>query len=294
MKKKKIDPKDIVIGALAVFVLLEAYLLLSQTPKEIVVVKKIAQPAVAAPQQKPQAISLKPIVPKPIVGRVAIIIDDCGYNLLPCEFSEKIKAPVTFSVLPGLQHSTDAAECAHQQNKEVMLHLPMEPHHNDDKYPQDYILTTAMPKSKVVKIIDEALKTVPHAQGVNNHMGSKATENKPLMTTVFSTLKKKGFFFVDSLVTEKSICQNLAASFELPFSERTIFLDNQNERDYIEGQFAQLAQIARKKGFAIAIGHARRLTLEVIKEQTEALSQEGIEFVTVHNIISKENEYLGH
>lgn len=258
--------KDIVIILLLIIVFMETALLVRiYAPKRL-------SPKVTTP-----------VVHKP---RIAIIVDDNGYNANDCRFLQGIDQPVTISVLPELKFSATTATCARQDGKEVMLHLPMEPHDNRQKYPEHYIIKTSMPAEEVVAMIDRALSSVPYVSGINNHMGSKATENARLMSVLFTQMKKHNLFFVDSRVTAKTICRYLAKERNLPFSERDVFLDNQNDRDYIEGQFRQLAQIARKKGYAIGIGHARPLTWEIIKEQLGALSAAGFEVVTVKNIIN--------
>lgn len=296
MRKKKIDKKTIAIIILSVAVLTETFFLLVYKSKQVAEVK--AQKASVAlkkePIKKPEMAVFKKTekkepaeAKKPFLGKIAIIVDDCGYNLQPCEYSASIKNPVTFSVLPDLKHSTDVAQCVHNNQKGVMLHLPMEPHFNNDHYPDDYIITTVMKKAKIENIIKHDLENIPFVDGVNNHMGSKATETSSLMAIVFDELKKRSLFFIDSLVTDKSVCSALAKTIQLPFTQRDVFLDNTNERSYIEGQFAQLAEIAKKKGHAIAIGHDRKLTLEIIKEQTELLESQGFQFVTARDLISK-------
>ncbi len=235
-----------------------------------------------------QAVPVAPALPtKKRLGRIAIIIDDWGYNANHCENLAEIEEPVTVAILPNLPHSTEIATCAHRHNKEVMLHLPMEPHWNLDKYPQDYIIRISMSRAKVEKLLDQALKSIPYAAGVNNHMGSKATENRRLMAIVFEALQKKRLFFVDSVVTGDSICPEVAQQKGLRFARRDVFLDNQNDRHYIETQFAQLAQLAREKGFAVAIGHDRALTLQIIKEQTKLLADEGFQMITINELIKQ-------
>jgi polysaccharide deacetylase 2 family uncharacterized protein YibQ len=220
-------------------------------------------------------------------GRIAVIIDDSGYNRSDCEHLAAIAAPVTISILPQLRFSEEIAECANALHKEVMLHLPLEPYSNSEKYPESYIIKTTMPKAAVIKRFYQALKGVPFTVGVNNHMGSKATENTKLMSILFAELAKSDLFFVDSRVTGKSVCLSLARKYKIPFTQRDIFLDNTNEREYIEGQFRQLAQRARSHGVAVGIGHARPLTWTILKEQAETLTQEGFQFVTVRGIINQ-------
>jgi polysaccharide deacetylase 2 family uncharacterized protein YibQ len=230
--------------------------------------------------------SVKKIIkPKPVIGLITIIIDDWGYNANVLSFLETIKAPFAAAVLPKLPYSKILAQIANANGKEVMLHLPLEPHKTSERYPKDYIITSSMNAKKVQKLIDECLVTVPFAQGVNNHMGSKATETKTFMKTIFGYLKTKKFFFVDSYVTEKSICASLAESMDFPIIKRDVFFDNVMTRAAIEYQFDRLAKLARTRGYAVGIGHARTLTLQILQEQSKALTEQGFQFVTVKDMI---------
>jgi len=236
-------------------------------------------------EQKPTRIP--PEIKKPTLGFITIIIDDWGYGANVKEFIETVDIPVAIAVLPKLPFSKTIAECAAKNHKEVMLHLPMEPHYNADKYPKDYVIKTSMRPDKIRKIINEALTTVPFAQGVNNHMGSKATENKEFMKIVLTYFKEKKFFFVDSYVTEKSICKEVAETLNIPFIKRDVFIDNVADRNMMEGEFIKLAHLAEKNGYAVGIGHARPLTLQVIKEQSRFLQNKGFVFLTVREMIER-------
>ncbi len=291
MRRKRIDSKNIFIGILAFLVIVQAFFLFAHKPQKQVAKKTIEKIVAVKETSKKQPVVI-PMTPKPVVKAIeapliAVIIDDCGYNLLPCKYSSSIKAPITFSILPDLMHSVKVAECVHANDKEVMLHLPLEPHEIMEKYPKDYLIKTAMTKGAIENILRKSLDTIPNLSGVNNHTGSKATEDRRTMSIIFVILKERGLFFVDSLVTNHSICRTLAEEMHLPFSTRNTFLDNENDRTYIEGQFAHLADQAKNQGYAIAIGHARSLTLQIVKEQTEKLEKEGFQFVTVKELINR-------
>ncbi len=221
----------------------------------------------------------------PTQGLIAIIIDDWGYNINHCEQLQGIDSPIAVSVLPDLPYSKDIAACAHQQNKDVLLHLPLEPHISYEKYPNDYIIKTDMSKEKIKKLLRRILSSVPHIEGINNHMGSKATEDENFMRIVLGELKKRGLFFVDSLVTQHSISQKVAKQMGILNGSRDVFLDNESDADYIAGQFAQLAQIAREKGYAIGIAHDRILSLRIIAQQIKEYEKKGFKFVPVEEIL---------
>lgn len=308
-KRKKIDLRNVIIAAFVLVLGVETYFLYqshkgfreffvrdaksSVAPKKVVKKRPVQVPSddlmapaiVGKPKPVP-AVSVKPQRKMPPVkAYVAIVIDDWGYSTRNCEYLRSIKDPITVAVLPDLPHSNDVMQCAHAAGKEIMLHLPMEAHSNSDEYPADYLLKTDMSPLKIDRLLTSILDKMPFVVGVNNHMGSKATEDKAVMSTVFKQLKYRGLFFMDSRVTSKSVCASLARQAGLPFASRDVFLDNINERGPIEESLAELARIALKRGKAIAIGHDRSLTLQVIEDKVLWFREQGIELVTVKDYI---------
>lgn len=308
--RNKGDYRNLVIGILLLIVGCQSYFLFfNQSHKKNPEIQKVAKVpdeplkvTKKVPPKKPIAEqSVPPVVskpkknfsqvppnkeePVPFQGRIAIIIDDWGYSLESCRALQEIKSPVAVAILPGLKHSKQIATCAHTNKKDVMLHLPMEPHQMSETYPENYIIETSMSRKKIQAILEKSLESVPFVTGVNNHMGSKVTENERAMKIIYGELSKRDLFFVDSFVTSKSICSDLAKKIDVRFARRDIFLDNENNRAYIEQQFKELAREAKQKGRAIAIGHDRRLTLQIIKEQTDILEKQGFRIVSVKDLL---------
>ncbi len=260
-KSKKIQ---IVILVLAAAIIFETALLVKFWPRKPKVVIK--------PKAK-------------IEARIAIIIDDWGYNLTNIDFLKEVGIPLDISVLPFLPYSKEIAEEAHLNAKEVMLHLPLEPHPNTEVSLESRVILVNMNHSQVQKILSDAIKNVPYCQGINNHMGSLATEKKDLMSVIFNEMKKENLFFVDSLVTQKSICKEAAKQAQIKFGQRSVFLDNQSDSQYIRKQFSYLIKKAKRQGFAIGIGHDHPLTLKTIKELAPEMEKQGIKFVFVSEVV---------
>jgi len=116
-------------------------------------------------------------------------------------------------------------------------------------------------------------------------MGSKATADKALMRIILRKLKKKGLFFVDSMTSRYSVSADLAQEMGLAFAKRDVFLDNINTREAINKQFLSLAQKSRRRGYAVAIGHDRRLTMQVIKDEIPWLEKQGFEIVSIKDLL---------
>ena len=229
----------------------------------------------------------KPVLPKKVVqeaGIVAIVLDDWGYNKRNLDALFSLDQPVTISILPNLPFSKFIAQEAKKRNTEVILHLPLEAH-DSSKRPEKDTIYTNMNKKEILTRLQSAFDSVPYIKGVNNHMGSKATEDEGLMKLLFLQFKKKNLYFLDSLVTSKSICLNLASEVGIKFAERSVFLDNNNDIEYIKGQLRQLLSIAKQKKSAVGIGHDRPLTIKAIKQMQPDFQREAVRFVYLSELV---------
>jgi polysaccharide deacetylase 2 family uncharacterized protein YibQ len=242
-------------------------------------------------RQKPEVVKIPDAVVAPIprVGkdkRIAIILDDAGYPLSEGAL-ELVKEgwPITVSVLPFLSYSKKTAKLVKENNGEVMLHLPMEA--NQPTKLKGTILVN-MKEDEIRENVRAAIEAIPHIQGVNNHMGSKATADPKTMEATLSEIKEKGLYFVDSVTTEKSCAAKLARAMGLRTGIRKVFLDNEDDQEYVAKQFSILLQMARKNGEAIAIGHiTKRSTVAFLKEEIPRLNEKGYELVLASEMVNK-------
>ncbi len=216
-------------------------------------------------------------------GRIAIVIDDWGYRLDNLPIIRGIKQPLTCAVLPNLRNSALVAQNLNNLGFEIILHLPMEP---KEKYRlEKNTITLGMNADQIRNIIDTDLASVIFAKGVSNHMGSAITVNERLTFIVMNEVKKHRLYFLDSYVSIKSVCQKIAKKMELKFAKRDVFLDNQNDPEYIKGQLIKLKNLSKKNKAAIGIGHDRKTTLMVLKEMLPQLEEQGYKFVFVSEIV---------
>lgn len=219
-------------------------------------------------------------------AKVAIVLDDWGYSTRNIGILKEISQPLTLSVLPSLPYSREVANIAKERGKEVILHLPLEPKDAGNYGLEKNTIFTGMSQEQVLGILEADIKSVPGIKGVSNHMGSKATENKDLMRVIFVQLKRKKLFFLDSF-TSLTICRQLAKDMGLAYAQRNVFLDNENDYEYIKGQLEAVARLALKNGSAIAVGHDRAKTLEALRDTMPELEKRGIKFVFVSQMLKK-------
>lgn len=218
-----------------------------------------------------------------IRGRIAIVIDDWGYHLDNLALIEKIKQPLTCAVLPNLKNSSQVMRKLNNLGCEIILHLPMEP---KEKFPlEKNTIKANMNAEQIRAIFEKDLSSVAFAKGVSNHMGSRITEDMKISQLVIIEAKKRKLYFFDSFVTNKSVVGELSKKAGIKTAKRDIFLDNQQDFEYIKSQLLKLKELSRKQGLAIGIGHDRKNTLLVLKNLLPQLEKEGYKFVFLSQVV---------
>jgi polysaccharide deacetylase 2 family uncharacterized protein YibQ len=223
-------------------------------------------------------------VPLPL-RQVAIIIDDIGYDLGPVKELLKINADLTFAILPFCTYTREAAEMLHRAQRETLLHLPMEPDSYPREKPGNGALFTDMNDEELVFQLEKDLAAVPYISGVNNHMGSKFMGDEKKLSLIFSKLKKKNLFFIDSRTSANTKAFAAAEKVGLPVAARKIFLDN--SRDYNE-IYNNLINIAKNNGDVspvIIVGHPYPETIRAINDAIKVIREKGVSIVPVSQII---------
>jgi len=230
--------------------------------------------------------SLRPVPSRPgaFRGRLAIIIDDLGYDRGPADALFGLPFPLTVSVLPNLPHSSDIAKEAHRRGYQVMLHLPMESANGGGK-PEAVELRAGMQPAEVTRLLAGMLDTVPYAAGVNNHQGSLATADEKLMAAIMPALREKNLFFIDSRTTTATVAYDAAIRAGVPAASRKVFLDGTPTVEAVRRQLALAERNARKDGFAIAIGHPHPATLQALQNFLPQLRARGLDLVFVSEVV---------
>jgi hypothetical protein len=226
-------------------------------------------------------------------ARVAIIIDDLGNSLDRGREAVALPASVTYAVLPLRPYSRRIAELAHLEGKEVMLHLPMQAMGRRWLGPAG--LHDQMGRADVAEALQVGLEDVPHVAGVNNHMGSRLTQQPQAMRWLMESLQCAGdLYFVDSRTDVRTVARNVAREVGLPNAERDVFLDNEINAAYVRSQFDRLIRHARRHGSAIGIGHPHAETLAALAQLLPQLADQGVEVVPVSQLVERRNPPKWH
>jgi len=220
---------------------------------------------------------------------VSLIIDDLGDRYDYGSRAIELPGQLTYAILPQTTYSHRLAEMAHDRGKEVMLHQPMQAINGKAMGPGG--MGMEMSHNALLATLEANLASVPHARGVNNHMGSLLTRHPGHMAWLMEALRQRGgLYFVDSGTSSKSVAQQIALEHELPVMRRHVFLDHERDQRLISRQFMQLVRMAHRNGHAIGIGHPYPETLAVLEQQLPQLEGFGVRLVPVSQLIAHQEK----
>jgi polysaccharide deacetylase 2 family uncharacterized protein YibQ len=221
--------------------------------------------------------------------QVAIIIDDIGFDLSVLRRLANIPAPIAFAVIPYTPHAAEAAEFLYKRKREILLHLPMEPLSYPKVSPGAGALMVNMDKSQIIKQLREDLTAVPHASGVNNHMGSRFMEDPSRLKIVMEELETRGLYFIDSRTSPHSLGKEAASQAGIRFAERNIFIDHKPGYEAAIQTLRKISSPDKRNGNPqLLIGHPHVDTIRAIEDIMPAWEKEGIRVVDVTICLDRE------
>lgn len=209
---------------------------------------------------------------------IAIVIDDVTTRS-QVRAMQNVGYPINMSFLPPTKHHPNSAKIAKNISFH-MIHFPMQA--SSFKFEEENTLHIGDSYEKIENRVKKLREWYPNAIYTNNHTGSKFTENLDGMDKLYRALKKYNFVFVDSRTTSKTVAKEMARKYNMPYYSRNIFLDNKHDFEYIQGQLKKAIYIAKKSGFAMAIGHPHKITIDTLKKSKYLL--EGLNIVYVDKL----------
>jgi polysaccharide deacetylase 2 family uncharacterized protein YibQ len=219
--------------------------------------------------------------------KIAIVLDDMGVDQRRSYIATQLKGPLTLSYLTYAKNLSKQTHQARQAGHELMLHVPMEPSSpNIDPGPN--VLLSGVPAIEIITALNWGLDQFSGFVGINNHMGSRFTSDLDSMRTVMQELKKRKLIFLDSVTSGSTKGKIAANQIGVPFIARNIFLDHIDDVNEIKNQLNAVKHLAKKQGYAIAIGHPRDATIEVLKSWLVEIENENFQLVPISALISLE------
>ncbi|MBT4739316.1 MAG: divergent polysaccharide deacetylase family protein [Rhodospirillaceae bacterium] len=250
-----------------------------------------AEVAPVIPALSPLALNAAPVDVPADWPVIAIVIDDMGLDKRRTGKVLALTGPLTVSYLTYADDLNAQARRAIDAGHEVMAHIPMEPMGNADPGP-GALLSSGSP-ADLREQLDQYLNGWTGYVGINNHMGSKLTSDRAAMDVVMMELKSRGLMWLDSRTDSSTVGETAAGAIGVPHMGRDVFLDNEDDEQAITAQLAKVESIARREGYAVAIGHPRDATLTALAKWMATLNDKGIGLVPVTEALRRRTERRG-
>lgn len=223
---------------------------------------------------------------------IAIVLDDVGVVRNHAELAIDLPASITLSMMTYADGVADMAARARAKGHELMLHVPMQPI-NSKVDPGPHALLVGLSSDEIRQRLDWGLNRFPGFIGINNHMGSRFTQDEAGMRIVMQELRVRGLLFLDSKTISNSVGGKMAREMGVAHVDRDVFLDDDMASTAVAKQLAITERIARKQGYAIAIGHPHPATIAVLKQWMVDAKQRGFVLVPLSAIARRQNGVTG-
>lgn len=232
-------------------------------PKTRLVIKKIIR---GEPVKKP---------------KIALIFDDLGETTKDLKEIQSLKIPVTISIIPGLKFSKSIAQASKLSGFSVMTHIPFEPKNSQKYRTNKYkFVSSSLGKRERAALLRYYINSIRVSIGVNNHMGSAATEDAKLMREVMLALRNNGLFFVDSRTSTKSVVCDVAKNEKVLCGYNEGFIDSVDDINFMQNKFFELIEKAKKKEKIIVIAHPKKKTFFLLHKLVPKVKNQ-VQFITI-------------
>lgn len=219
--------------------------------------------------------------------RIAIIIDDMGVNRAQTQAVIDLPAPLTLAFLPYASKLESLTKRARERGHELMIHMPMEAMNGDlDTGP--IAIKSGMSDDQIHQALSQAFGSFEGYVGINNHMGSRVTQDEHMMHVVMNDLARRGLLFVDSKTINSSVAADIARAHGLDYAQRDVFLDHEATPEFVNAALDRLERIAKERGQAIGIGHPKAVTVKALEAWLAQRDQKGVLLVPVSALVRHE------
>ncbi|MGI9285350.1 MAG: divergent polysaccharide deacetylase family protein [Pseudomonadales bacterium] len=194
---------------------------------------------------------------------VVIIMDDLGNNHAVGMRALDLQGNLTYGILPNTPSAEVLARHAYASDKEVIVHAPMSSVHRLNPGPG--ALSDQLGHSEFLTTVRGNIRAIPHARGLNNHMGSALTPVPEFMGLLMAVVAENDLYFIDSRTTAATVAASVAEHFQIKHLSRDVFIDHDPSMTAIDAAFQQLLALARRNGIAVGTAHPYPTTLQYLE-----------------------------
>jgi polysaccharide deacetylase 2 family uncharacterized protein YibQ len=209
--------------------------------------------------------------------RVAIVFEHAGAGLAELQPIYAMHRRFAIGIFPHMRYSAQIAREAPSHGLVPMLHLPMESNNPADLGPVSGIVWVRMSDAEITRTVEGDLDSVPGVVGVDNHGGSRATQDPRVMRAALEVVKARGLWFEENRNSPRSVATEVARRVGLRTPQVTEYLDQ--PPDGIASKLRSLIATAQRQGWAVGVGHIATGTPQVVRRLLPEFDRAGVEIV---------------
>jgi len=178
--------------------------------------------------------------------KIVIMIDDMGVSVQNSRDVMALSGPLTLAFLPYAKNLPDMTADARAKGHELMIHVPMEAMNGDMDLGAVALKANMSGADMNTELTEKVFTAFEGYKGINNHMGSRLTQDSAAMKLVMKHLKQRGLYFVDSRTINSSVAAHMAAEAGIKHATRDVFLDH-----YTDIELKRWLPTLKAKGFDV-------------------------------------------
>jgi len=223
-------------------------------------------------------------------ARMALVLYGIGDEPGRADSIFALRAPFAVALVPGSKGSNAIFHAAHERSREVILHLPLEPIHYPQLDPGPGTILVTMKPAKIASTLRHYLDQAEPVAAVANHMGSLATQDMTVMTTIYRELRRDHLPFLHMNPAAGAVCKSLASEEGVTYDEPDMVLDGETRGDdtkALDRAWKTTLDEARRRGHLVVMLRATPLTLRWLPRALDAKHLDGVAVVPLASLIRK-------
>ena len=226
----------------------------------------------------------------PPAGQIALVLYGFGDDADAARAFMNVAAPFAVAIEPGEKSSDAEFKAAHAAQREVVLHLPLEPINYPTVDPGPATILVTMSPATIASRVRGGLDQAKPVVAVANHMGSLATQDMTVMTAVFKELKRARLPFQHVNPAPGAVCKALAADLGVACDEPDAVIDGEARAvttKALDQRWKETLKLARERHVIVVWLRATPLTRTWLPRTATAKALDGASLVPLSSVIRK-------
>jgi len=235
------------------------------------------------PRRTPEVAEAEP-------ARLALVLYGFGEDPDHAEAMFALGVPFAAAIVPGASGSARLFRAARDHDRELVLHLPLEPLNYPQVNPGPGTVLVTMNEARITGLLRRHLAQAGPVVAVANHAGSLATQDMAVMTAIYHELARRHLPFLHMQPAAGAVCKALSGDLGVVYQEPDAVLDAETRAAKpraLDAHWKQLIQLAKKRGRLVVMIRATPQVLKWLPTATTTKRLDGVSLVPISAVLRK-------